>query len=90
MEMSTAMGNRPETFASAQVALIRAGEKAGILESVLSKLSSMLAAQAELRGKVLGSLIYPSVLAGFGFLILIVIFTAFARCWRGLRVICRR
>ncbi len=84
MEMSTAMGNRPETFASAQVALIRAGEKAGILESVLSKLSSMLAAQAELRGKVLGSLIYPSVLAGFGFLILIVIFTAFVPRFRPL------
>ncbi|MCB9836485.1 MAG: type II secretion system F family protein [Phycisphaera sp.] len=84
VELSTAMGNRPDTFASAHVALIRAGEKAGILESVLSRLSSMLAAQAELRAKVMGSLIYPSVLAGFGVLILIVVFTAFVPRFRPL------
>lgn len=84
VELSTAMSRRPDTFASAQVALIRAGEKAGILESVLARLSSMLAAQAELRGKVLGSLIYPSVLAGFGGIILVVIFTAFVPRFRPL------
>lgn len=84
VELSAAMANRPDTFATAHVALVRAGEKAGIMESVLAKLSAMLTAQAELRGKVLGSLIYPGVLAGFGALILIVIFTAFVPRFRPL------
>lgn len=84
VELSSAMASRPETFATAQVALVRAGEKAGILESVLARLSSMLTAQAELRGKVMGSLIYPAVLAGFGLLILVVIFTAFVPRFRPL------
>jgi general secretion pathway protein F/type IV pilus assembly protein PilC len=84
VELSTAMSSRSGTFATSHVALIRAGEKAGILESVLMRLSSMLAAQAELRGKVLGSLIYPSVLAVVGAIILVVIFTVFVPQFRPL------
>lgn len=83
-ELSQAMGRRPGTFPVAQVALIRAGEKAGILESVLTRLSSMLNAQAELRSKVVGSLVYPAVLVLFGVLILVVVFTAFVPRFRPL------
>ncbi|GAB5495284.1 MAG: type II secretion system F family protein [Phycisphaerales bacterium] len=83
-ELSQAMANRDETFPASQVALIRAGEKAGILESVLGRLSSMLLAQAELRSKVIGSLIYPAVLMTFGALILVVVFTAFVPRFRPL------
>ncbi len=83
-ELSQAMAKRDEIFPAAQVALIRAGEKAGILESVLSRLSSMLLAQAELRSKVIGSLIYPAVLMTFGVLILVVVFTAFVPRFRPL------
>lgn len=83
-ELSAAMSARPQTFTTAQVALVRAGEKAGILESVLTRLSAMLAAQADLRNKVLGSLIYPGMLMGVGLLILVVIFTAFVPRFRPL------
>lgn len=83
-ELSAAMSARPDTFATAHVALVRAGEKAGILESVLTRLSAMLAAQADLRNKVLGSLIYPCMLAGVGLIILVVIFTAFVPRFRPL------
>ncbi len=83
-ELSQAMSNRPDTFPGAQVALIRAGEKAGILESVLSRLSSMLLAQAELRSKIIGSLVYPAVLVVFGVIILVVVFLAFVPRFRPL------
>jgi general secretion pathway protein F len=84
IEFSQAMTNRPEAFPSAQVALIRAGERAGILESVLSRLSSMLLAQAELKSKIIGSLVYPAVLLVFGVLILAVVFIAFVPRFRPL------
>ncbi|HED53784.1 MAG TPA: type II secretion system F family protein [Phycisphaerales bacterium] len=77
VELSAAMRERPASFSTAHVALVRAGEKAGILESVLGRLSSMLVAQAELRSKVMASLIYPAVLATFGLAILATIFIAF-------------
>ena len=84
VELSAAMRDRPASFSTAHVALIRAGEKAGILESVLARLSAMLTAQAELRSKVLASLIYPAVLSVFGLVILATIFIAFVPRFRPL------
>jgi len=84
VELSQAMTNRPEFFPGAQVALVRAGERAGILESVLIRLSSMLLAQAELKSKIIASLVYPAVLLVFGTLILAVVFIAFVPRFRPL------
>lgn len=76
-DLASAMSARPETFPPVHVAMIRAGEKGGFLEQVLARLGALLAAQAELRGRVIGSLIYPGVLASVGVLILSGVFTFF-------------
>lgn len=76
-DLAGAMSARPETFPPVHVAMIRAGEKGGFLEQVLSRLGALLAAQTELRGRVIGSLIYPGVLATVGVLILAGVFTFF-------------
>lgn len=74
-ELAEAMSRRPEVFKPTQVAIIRAGEKGGFLEDAIARLGQFVERQAELRGKLMGSLIYPAVLVTLGLVILIVIFT---------------
>ena len=69
------MGRHPEIFKATQVAIIRAGEKGGFLEDAVARLGQFVQGQAELRGKLVGSLIYPIVLVSLGAVILVVIFT---------------
>lgn len=76
-ELAEAMSARPAVFSKVHVAMVRAGEKGGFLESVLARLGQFMTAQADLRAKVLGSLIYPSVLIGVGTLVLAAIFGIF-------------
>jgi len=75
--LADAMGDRPESFPGVHVAMIRAGEKGGFLETVLDRLGKFVIGQAELRGKVMGNLIYPAFLLTFGVAILGVIFGFF-------------
>ena len=76
-ELAAAMEARPDTFPRVHVAMVRAGEKGGFLESVLARLAQFLTAQAEMRSKVIGNLIYPSILIITGILILGAIFGFF-------------
>jgi type II secretory pathway component PulF len=39
--------------------MVRAGEKGGFLEQVFDQLGRFVNAEADLRGKVVGSLVYP-------------------------------
>lgn len=73
-DLAEAMGQRPEVFPPIHVAMVRAGEKGGFLEAVLARLGRFLTAQADLRGKVIGSLIYPAVLVVVGAAALLAIF----------------
>lgn len=73
--LADAMAARPEAFASLHCAMVRAGERAGFLEDVLSNLARFLEQQDELRGKVIGSLIYPAVLCVIGTLAVTMILT---------------
>jgi general secretion pathway protein F/type IV pilus assembly protein PilC len=57
--------------------MVRAGEKGGFLESVMLRLGQFVMSQAELRGKVIGNLVYPMMLLVFGGVILTVIFGVF-------------
>lgn len=61
-------------FPSIQIAMVRAGEKGGFLEQVLERMSRYLSAQAEMRSRVIGSLIYPTILVVAGIGVLGVIF----------------
>ncbi len=83
-ELAEAMGKRPEVFPRIHAAMIRAGEKGGFLEAVFARLGQFVGAQAELRAKVVGNLIYPAVLVVFGALILGVMFGVFIPMFRPL------
>ncbi len=60
--LADAMDKHPHVFPHLHVAMIRAGEKGGFLEDVLSRLSDFVIRQDELRNKFIGSMIYPCVL----------------------------
>lgn len=73
-ELGEAMARRPDIFKPTHVSIVRAGEKGGFLEDAVARLGQFVETQAELRGKLTGSMIYPLVLVGMGGIILVVIF----------------
>lgn len=62
----------PEVFPPLHVAMIQAGERAAFLEEVLRSLAGFLERFEELRSKVLGAMIYPSVLVALGTTVMIL------------------
>ena len=76
-DLGAAMEARDGAFPRVHVAMVRAGEKGGFLEQVLMRLGQLTLAQAEMRSKVIGNLIYPGVLIVFGTIILGVVFGVF-------------
>jgi general secretion pathway protein F len=76
-ELAEAMARHPGVFPKVHIAMVRAGEKGGFLEQVMARLGQFVMKQAELRSKVVGSLVYPAVLVGLGSVVLAVIFGVF-------------
>ncbi|MCC6969909.1 MAG: type II secretion system F family protein [Phycisphaerales bacterium] len=81
-DLAEAMSRRPRVFPSVHVAMVRAGERGGFLEKVVERLGQLVTSQAELRGKVIGSLVYPALLAALGSIALTVIFIVFVPQFR--------
>lgn len=76
--LADAMTKHPNAFSPLHVAMIRAGEKGGFLEDVLSRIAIFTERQNELRNKVIGSMLYPAILMVVGsgivvFLLLVVV-----------------
>jgi len=74
--LADAMASHADVFPGIQVAMVRAGERGGFLEQVLARLGEFIEHQADLRGKVIGNLIYPVVLltVGFGVVVFALVF----------------
>ncbi|HRP63121.1 MAG TPA: type II secretion system F family protein [Phycisphaerales bacterium] len=74
--LADAMAARGDMFPPIQVAMVRAGERGGFLEPVLSRMGTFLEHQADMRSKVMGNLIYPFTLmiVGGGILLAAMIF----------------
>jgi general secretion pathway protein F len=81
-ELAEAMSSHPEVFPRVHIAMVRAGEKGGFLEGVLARLGQFVMRQAELRGKVIGNLVYPTFLVVFGLIVLLVVFGFFVPMFR--------
>lgn len=64
--LADAMAAHKDFFPQIQIAMITAGERGGFLEPVLSRMGSFLEHQADMRGKIIGSLIYPAALLTVG------------------------
>lgn len=81
-ELATAMAEQPAAFPRIHVAMVRAGEKGGFLEQVFDQLGKFVLAEAELKGKIIGSLVYPSVLVTIGTGVMGVLFIFFVPMFR--------
>jgi len=62
----------PALFPPLHTAMIQAGERAAFLEEVLRSLAGFIERFEELRGKVMGALIYPALLSGMGALVMVL------------------
>lgn len=80
--LADSMGKRPEIFPTIQVAMVRAGERGGFLESIFARLGSFLEHQADMRARVLGNLIYPVVLLTVGGAIIVAALVFFVPKFR--------
>ncbi|HRX83574.1 MAG TPA: type II secretion system F family protein [Phycisphaerae bacterium] len=67
--LADSMAKHPNAFADLHVTMVRAGESGGFLEDVLSRIAVFAERQDELRGKVVGSMIYPCILVIAGSLV---------------------
>ncbi len=75
--LADAMAMHEEVFPSIQIAMVRAGERGGFLDAVLTRMGQFLEHQAEMRSRVLGNLFYPALLLVVGLVIVIVALVVF-------------
>lgn len=61
--LAEAMSHHPRVFAPVHVAMIRAGETGGFLDVVLRQIASFMSRERDLKGRVIGAMIYPILLA---------------------------
>jgi general secretion pathway protein F len=74
--LADSMGDHPKLFPELYVNMIRAGETAGNLDNVLTRLADFLDAQIALRGKVSNALMYPALMVILGSVIMTVLMIA--------------
>src|SRR6266540_1033586 len=68
--LSQALALHPKVFSRLYVAMVEAGEEAGILDQVLDRLAVQIEKEANIKRRVKGAMIYPSVVVCFALLIL--------------------
>ncbi|HED64795.1 MAG TPA: type II secretion system F family protein [Planctomycetes bacterium] len=60
--LSEAMAKHPRVFDDLYSSMVRAGEAGGLLDSILQRLAKYRERASEIRGKVVGAIIYPAVI----------------------------
>lgn len=60
--LAEAMSRHPHVFDKLYVNLIQAGEEAGIMDGILSRLASYIEKSEKIRGQIKGALVYPVVI----------------------------
>lgn len=71
--LADAMNKHPRAFNELTVSMVRAGQEGGFLEDVLKRIAVFNEQQEDLKSQVIGSLVYPIVLAVVGFIVLNVL-----------------
>jgi type IV pilus assembly protein PilC len=69
--LSEALGRHPKVFNRIYVSMVEAGEAAGILDDVLDRLATQIEKEANLKRRVKGAMVYPTLVIAFAFLVLI-------------------
>ena len=80
--LSASLAEHPKVFPNLYVAMVRAGEAAGMLDKVLLRVAAMYEADVKLRGKIKSALTYPVIVLimaiGLSAVMLIFIVPTFA------------
>jgi type IV pilus assembly protein PilC len=71
MLLSEAMNKHPRVFTRLYVAMVEAGEAAGILDVVLDRVAFQIEKQEQIRRRVKGAMVYPTMVIIFATLVLI-------------------
>ena len=66
MPLADALSKHPRAFRELHVSMVRAGERGGFLEDVLTRVAGFIDRADDLRNKLRGSMIYPCVLLFIG------------------------
>lgn len=67
-----AMKQHPRAFSKLMISMVRAGEEGGFLEDVLKRISIFTEHQEEMKGRVIGAMVYPVFLLSIGGAVVIV------------------
>ena len=74
--LSEALGKHPKAFSKLYVNMVRAGEAGGALEIILQRLADFLEKAQSLKSKIIGAMVYPSVVIFVAIAILTFIMVA--------------
>ena len=69
--LSQAMGRHPKVFSRLYVSMVEAGEAAGILDQVLDRVAFQIEKETQIKRRVKGAMIYPTMVLIFATLVLI-------------------
>ncbi len=75
--IDNAFASHPRVFNDLTISIIRAGTEGAFLEDALKRVAKFLEAQAEMRGKIVGAMIYPTILAIVGVVLVTVLVVFF-------------
>ncbi len=67
--------NFPQAFSNVEVEIIKSGEISGNLIKNLEKLAENLERQREIRGEIISNLIYPAIVLGLSFGVIVLLIT---------------
>lgn len=73
--LDDAMAEYPEVFSTLTISMVRAGLEGAFLEEALDRVSAFLRRQDEVRGKVIGAMTYPAILAVVGVVVTLILVT---------------
>ena len=74
--LAGAMGMHPQVFPKMYVSMVRSGENAGNLGTILNRLAEYYEGQERLHSKLKGALIYPTFMMVFGLAVIIFMVTS--------------
>src|SRR6478735_2475553 len=69
--LSEAMAAHPEVFSRLYVAMVEAGEAAGVLDTVLDRVAIQIEKEQKLKRRIKGAMMYPSIVLVFATLVMV-------------------
>src|ERR687895_2060632 len=73
LALSDSLAKHPDLFNDLYVAMVQAGETGGILDNTLVRVAEQLEKDAALRRQIKAAMIYPALIGGFAFVVLIAL-----------------